>query len=216
MKKILVLSVLFLVPIIAYLFFASGVHNFAKLPVLTNEVKDVSGLETFQDSIVTFQDKITVVGFFGSNLEAIKGNTFNLDQKILKKYYEFHDFQFVVVVPESARPQVNKFVAEFEEVTNTQYWNFVYGTPEQVQEVFESLQTNLVLDQSLHTPFVFVVDKEKKLRGRSEDQKDGALYGYDSRSVFELGSKMNDDVKIILAEYRLATKKNYPTKKRRL
>ena len=42
MKKAFVLIILFVFPIVAYLFFASGVHNFGKLPVLTENVKDVS------------------------------------------------------------------------------------------------------------------------------------------------------------------------------
>ena len=39
------------------------------------------------------------------------------------------------------------------------------------------------------------------------------VYGYDSRSVAELSDKMNDDVKVILAEYRLALKKNNAERK---
>jgi hypothetical protein len=34
------------------------------------------------------------------------------------------------------------------------------------------------------------------------------LYGFNSQSVAEINNKMVDDVKIILAEYRLALKKN--------
>jgi hypothetical protein len=55
---------------------------------------------------------------------------------------------------------------------------------------------------------VFIVDKDQNLRGRTDDEDKGILYGYDSRSVSELNNKMNDDVKVILAEYRLALKKN--------
>jgi hypothetical protein len=83
----------------------------------------------------------------------------------------------------------------------------VYGTPKEVSEVFNSFQTNLQLDENLHTPYVFIIDKDENLRGRDTDEDKGMLYGYDSRSVSELNNKMNDDVKVILAEYRLALKK---------
>lgn len=207
MKKFLVLAVLFLVPILAYLFFASGVHNFGKLPVLTPGVKDISHLQSEADSTITFHDKISIVAFFGNDLQALKGNTFNLDQKILEKYYGFDDFQFVLVLPHEARTQATRFVEEFHAFTNSQNWNLVYGTGDEVKEIFESFNTNHSLDSNYQTPYVFIVDKEASLRGRDDDEDKGILYGYDSRRVAELNSKMNDDVKVILAEYRRAMKK---------
>jgi len=207
MKKFLILGVLFLLPIVAYLFFASGINHFAKLPILTEQVEDISNLEFRSDSLVSFQDKISVVAFFGNDPESLKGNTFNLDQKILQKFYGFQDFQFVVVLPESAKGDVNSFVQEFEGITNSQHWKFVYAPPALVMSVFNSFKTNLQLDENLQTPYVFLIDKDRNLRGRDEDEDSDLLYGYDSRSVSELNNKMNDDVKVLLAEYRLALKK---------
>ena len=109
MKKFLVLLVLFALPIIAYMFFASGQNNFAKLPVLTPEVNDVSKFESLDGELISLEDKISIVAFFGKDLDNLKGNTFNLDQKILEKYYEFKDFQFVVVLPLEAREEAKKF-----------------------------------------------------------------------------------------------------------
>ena len=53
---------------------------------------------------------------------------------------------------------------------------------------------------------MFIIDKKGFLRGRNDS--DGIKFGYDMRSVAELNNYMVDDVKIILAEYRLALKKN--------
>ena len=207
MKKFIVLAVLFLLPILAYLFFASGVHNFGKLPILTKEVKDITHLNSGDETPISFQNKISIVAFFGNDLGALKGNTFNLDQKILDKYYGFEDFQFVLILPEEARDQSAQFVEEFKAFTNSQNWNLVYGTGDQILEIFESLKTDLKLDSNFQTPYVFIIDKEAILRGRDDDEDKGLLYGYDSRRVAELNSKMNDDVKVILAEYRRALKK---------
>lgn len=206
MKKFLVLGVLFLLPIVAYLFFSSGINNFAKLPVLTEKVKDIRDLENNRDSIVSFQNKISIVAFFGNDLAALKGNTFNLDKKILEKFYEFDDFQFVIILPKEAKPQAQQFVSEFNNITNSSYWSFVYAEPQEIKDIFKSFKTNLELDSNLQTPYVFIIDKDSNLRGRDDDEE-GLLYGYDSRSVSELGNKMNDDIKVILAEYRLALKK---------
>ena len=58
------------------------------------------------------------------------------------------------------------------------------------------------------TPNFFIIDKDLALRGRTDDEDEGIKYGFDTSSVAELNNKMVDDVKIILAEYRLALKKN--------
>jgi hypothetical protein len=90
----------------------------------------------------------------------------------------------------------------------------VYATPDKVKEVFNSFQTPHKLDEDTYSPYVFIVDKDGNLRGRDDDEDHGKLYGYDSRSVAELNNKMNDDVKVILAEYRLALKRNNPDRKK--
>jgi hypothetical protein len=64
------------------------------------------------------------------------------------------------------------------------------------------------LDATLSSPYVFIIDKDKALRGRDDDEDIGTLYGYDARTVAEINNKMEDDIKVILAEYRLALKKN--------
>lgn len=207
MKKFFVLIVLFALPIIAYLFFSSGQNNFARLPVLTENVKDISSLESMDGTEISFKGKISVVAFFGEEPEDIKGHTFNLDQKILEKFYEFKDFQFVIVLPESAREKTREFVKEFESVSETQHWNFVFGSDKEIAAIYNSFNSGLQLDENHFSPYVFIIDKEGNLRGRDEDEDYGKMYGYDAASVAELSNKMTDDVKVILAEYRLALKK---------
>lgn len=208
MKKFFVLAVLFLLPITAYLFFASGVNNFAKLPVLTEGVANITDLSTATDSTASLEGKISVVAFFGNDPEDLQGNTFNLDQKILRNFYGFKDFQFLIILPEEAREEAIQFVEDFEDITDPSQWKFVFGSREDVKEIFKSFKTDLKLDENLQTPYVFIVDKDLNLRGRLDDEDMGKMYGYDSRSVFILNSKMKDDMKVILAEYRLALKKN--------
>ncbi|MCL6216804.1 hypothetical protein [Zunongwangia pacifica] len=207
MKKFFVLTVLFALPIVAYLFFASGKNNFARLPVLTEEVSEISDLSSYDDEPVFLQDHISVVAFFGEKIEDLKGNTFNLDKKILEKYYGFNDFQFVIILPESARESAADFAKEFEGITNAHEWKFVFGSPEEIKAIFVSFNSPYHLSTESYSPYVFIVDKSRNLRGRDDDDE-GNLFGYDSRDIAELTNKMNDDVKVILAEYRLALKKN--------
>ncbi len=204
MKNKLVLAVLFILPIVVYLFFASGVNNFGKLPILTEKIADISSM----DEVVVLKDKITILGFLGNELENKKGVAFNLNQKIYKRFYEFNDFQFVMVVPLGTENKVAELKAELGNLTDIAKWNFVYGNEEQINIFFDGLKTDLTLDDDLATPYVFIIDKDRNLRGRDNDEVEGTKYGFDATSVADLNNKMEDDVKIILAEYRLALKKN--------
>lgn len=210
MKKTFVLVVLFILPIVAYLFFASGVNNFGKLPTLTNNIMNVSSI----DNTVTFKDKITILGFLGENVELKKGNAFNLNQKIYKPFYQFKDFQFVMILPVGAEDKVEILKKELGALVDISKWHFVFGEHTQINTLFNSLNTDLSLDKELSTPYVFIVDKDINLRGRKKDEDEGTKFGFNATSVAELNNKMEDDVKIILAEYRLALKKNNAERKK--
>lgn len=207
MKKFFVIIVLFALPIVAYLFFASGVNHFAKLPVLNENINDLDDFETFKGEKISFQDNITILGFFGRNPSEYIGNAYNLSEKIYNTYYEFRDFQLVIVVPEEAREEVEAVREELGTIADLSKWRFAFANPEEIETLFSSLNTDLTLDEDLSNSHVFIIDKDGKLRGRSDDEDKGILYGYNSSSVAELNNKMEDDVKIILAEYRLALKK---------
>lgn len=203
MKKTFVLVVLFVLPIVAYMFFASGVTNFGKLSQLTKNVQELNFSSETQ-----LKDKITVLGFLGSNVEDRKGNAFNLNQKIYKRFYEFNDFQFVMMVAPEDKPQVEELKKELATLADNDKWKFVYANSEQINTLFTSLKTDIELDTKNSSPYVFIIDKDLTLRGRSDDEDDGTKYGFNSNSVADLNNKMVDDIKIILAEYRLALKKN--------
>lgn len=204
MKKTFVLIVLFILPIIAYLFFASGVNNFGRLPMLTQNIDEMD----FAEQDVRFKDNITVLGFLGNEVELKKGNAFNLNQKIYKRFYEFKDFQFVMIMPYGTEEGVERLKKELSNLADISKWKFVFSEPEKIKQVFSSLKTDLQLDDNLGTPYVFIIDKERNLRGRTEDEDEGTKFGFNTNSVADLNNKMEDDVKIILAEYRLALKKN--------
>lgn len=204
MKKTFVLVVLFILPLVAYLFFASGINNFGKLPILTEGVLDIP--ENIDK--ITFENKITVLGFLGDNVELKKGNAFNLNQKIYKPFYEFNDFQMVMIMPIGTEDKVHELKAELGNLVDIKNWKFIFIEDEEIKAVFNSLKTNLSLDENLGTHYVFIIDKKKNLRGRTDDEEEVTKYGFKATSVAELNNKMEDDVKIILAEYRMALKKN--------
>jgi hypothetical protein len=183
-----------------YLFFASGINHFAKLPVVTNTVIDVAAFSSEK-----FKDNITIVGFLGLDVSQQKGNALNLNQKIYKRFQEFEDFQFLMVQPKGTEGSCQQLVDELSRSTqvDTTGWKFVFLDPIQIQLVFDRLNTPLELDKTLGSPYVFIIDKDGSLRGRDDNEN----VGYDARSVADIHNNMVDDVKVILAEYRLALKK---------
>jgi hypothetical protein len=204
MKKTFVLVVLFILPIVAYLFFASGVNNFGKLSVVTEGIPELS----FTDSNIKFDKKITILGFLGNDVETKKGNAFNLNQKIYKRFHEFSDFQFVMVVPFGTEDEVTELKEELSNLADVSKWKFAHAEDQAIKTLFAALKTDIQLADDLSTPYVFIIDKDRSLRGRTDDENKGTKFGFNTNSVADLNNKMEDDVKIILAEYRLALKKN--------
>lgn len=217
MKKNLVLFVLFILPIVAYLFFASGVDGFTKLPTITEKVPDLGKWRSHDNESIHLQGKITILGFSGNDVYSKRGNYFNLCQKIYKRYSEFKDFQIVIVAPIGTEKQVDSVMTKLKTVSEMKNMHFVFANQNEIDTFYKSLKLQETLDVNKGTPNVFIIDKEKKLRGRKGlNKKNEEEYkeGYNTSLVSELHNEMTDDVKIILAEYRLALKKNNADRKK--
>jgi hypothetical protein len=204
----IVLGLLFVFPLLVYLFFASGKNNFAKLPILSKGITEIQNLEFQADNPVSLKDQISIIGYWGGSLKNKQAEALNLNEKIYKRFYEFADFQFVFFVNKNRLSQVDSLKRALKEGVGTDLtkWNFIAATTDEIQTHFTSLQTPIKLDQDGSTPYVFIIDKDLNLRGRNDDEDSGTLYGFDARSVAQINKKMIDDVKVILAEYRLALK----------
>ena len=204
--KKLVLGLLFVFPLLVYLFFASGKNNFAKLPILSEGVAELSMSK--HDNSPMLQNHISIIGYWGGSLENKQAEALNLNEKIYKRFYKFNDFQFVVLVDQNRMYEVEALTNALKEGVGTDLsrWNFIPTTAEEIKSHFSSLQVPFNLDQDNSSPYVFIVDKDRNLRGRNDDDDVGTLFGFDARSVAEINKKMIDDVKVILAEYRLALK----------
>ena len=168
MRKYFVLTILFVLPLVVYLFFASGINHFAKLPVLTKNIKDISDIST-----ESLKDKITILGFFGKNIEERYGDAGNLNQEIYKRFNEFKDFQFLMIQPKGTEDLFKELLQEMNRLTETNFqnWKFVSLSDEDLISVFNSLETDINLDSNLGTSYVFIVDRNGNLRGR--DDKEG-------------------------------------------
>ncbi len=207
-KKYLVLGTLFILPLLAYMFFASGVNKFIKLPKLNDTPVNVDGLHSMDGDSLRLKGNISVLSFFGRDIDTSKILAFNLKEKIYDKNKDFNDLQFISFISPGHKDEVSSFKYEIDKTSDAYKWKFVELEQNRMKEVFEALGSDKELSQDLSSDFAFIVGKDGFLRGREDDEDEGIKYAYDMSSIAELDNKMVDDVKIILAEYRLALKKN--------
>ena len=208
-KKYLILSLLFFSPIFIYIFLVSGINNFARLPILTTNVLDIQSINGNIQGI-SLKDNISIIGFWGGDVNLRKSEALNLNQKIYRRFFQFQDFQFVFLTTKDQKTNINNLKEELTRGVGTdlEKWNFIFTDEKEIQKIYNSLKTDIELSEENSTPYVFIIDRDLNLRGRDDDEDIGKLYGFNAESVAELNNKMVDDVKIILAEYRLALKKN--------
>ena len=206
-QKIIVLFALFIVPLIFYIFLQLGTHNFGKLPIISKDVADVSLI----NKTYKFEDKISVVVFLGNDLDLSDAEIFNLNEKVYKKFYGYTDFQVIAFVVDGTQEAVEKIKKRIGINTNLIKWNFVYASGKELEAIHDSFKSDNILDGNFHSSKAYLIDKEKNLRrGKStiKAQENDHLFGYNMKSVAELKNDMHDDIKVVLAEYSFALKKN--------
>lgn len=205
-----VLLTLFALPIIAYLFFLNGEHHFKTLPIVTSDVKELNEFQLISGSATQLKDSVTLVTFLGNQPYDRLGYVSNLNEKIYKKFHQFDNFQMISIVSQNGTGDVQEIIEQMQETTDLKDWHFLTASDQQIKDFFSSFKTNFALNNDLSSNLVYIVDKDLNLRGRLEDEKtaDGVVYGYDTETAAGLNQRMVDDMRVFLAEYRFAFKKN--------
>lgn len=211
MKKNIVLFVLFVLPIVAYLFFASGVNSYTKLPVITKKTAEFGDWNSLNNEKVNLSEKVTILGFGGKNLLQERGNIFNLNQKIYQRYHDFKDLQFVYLCPIGTEKEARKIIDAIKSTTDISKLKFVFANPQEIVGYYKQLHLKGNLDANYGTSMVYIIDKERNVRGRKGDKE--YKEGYDTFHPSDLSNEMLDDFKVILYEYRAALKKNHNASK---
>ncbi len=209
-SKKFVIVVLFALPLVAYLFFLNGEHHFDTLPIVTPNVQEIDDFQLVQGTAAQLKDSVTIITFLGKDPYGRLGYVSNLNEKIYKKFHGFNTFQLISILPESGVEDVEQIVEQMGETTDLQDWHFLKGTDQQVQALYDSFKTNDKLNDDLSSDYAFVIDLDRNLRGRDDDEieDDGVVYGYNTKTAAQLNKRMIDDMRVLLAEYRFAFKKN--------
>jgi len=207
-KKIIVLVTLFIVPLLFYIFLSKGIYKYANLPILTENVTDIKGEETFNEHF-------TIVCFLGSDLSATKGQLYNLNEVIYKRYNKSLYFQTVVIVPPGDEEEIIEVKKRLGTYADASRWKFVIASKEDIVTIFNSFDTPFTLNDNFGSEYAFIVDRELRLRGRKDDEDtaDGKLYGYDMNSVAILKNKMRDDIGIIYYQLKKSKEKELRRKR---
>lgn len=204
-KKRFVLIALFIFPLIFFLVLSTGVVNWTKLPVLTERVQDIPQVDSIQQA--SFKGKVNIVCFLGNDIDYAKNGIFNVNQKIYKEFYGYLAFQAVAIYPIDQEEAVLGLQKKLSQFTDMSKWKFIGMSDDQISQLFNGLGTSESL-ANLYSNKTFIIDKDLKLRGRDQDKDapNGLLFGYNMNSVGELNNKMEDDIKVLLYEYRAAFK----------
>jgi len=201
-KKAFVLSALFLGPLIFYIFLSLGIYHHANLPILTEKVENVKG-------DVSFKNHFSVVSFLGTDIEKSKGGLFNLNEVIYKRYRKSLYFQSVLIAPKGTEDQVETLKKKLKTYTDIENWKFVFMDDKEIKSLFKSFTSPFTINQDLSSEYVFIIDRELRLRGRKDDEDtdNGRLYGYNMNSVNDLKNKMKKDIEIIYYQLKKSIEK---------
>lgn len=208
-KKYTVLVVLFVLPLVTYLFFARAVHSFANLPTVVEKALATNELPSLlEKKSINLNNKINIITFLGDDVATQKAFAFNLKEKIYDKNKSFQDFQVISIVDKNQISEVNDFIYEINLTSDASYWKFAALSFDDAKAFLKKLTNDQIqFDENYQLPYAFIVDKKGDLRGRLDDKDYGEMLGYNMKSIADLNNKMIDDVKVILAEYRLELKK---------
>jgi len=213
-QKYIVLFALFIVPLLFYIFLQLGTHNFGRLPIVRKNVLDVDLI----NKKYQFHDKVSTVLFLGDDLDISNIEVFNFNEKIYKKFYGYTGFQVIAFVVDGQQVAIEKIKKRLSINTNLIKWHFVFTSPQEMTAIYDSFNVAEKLDAHYHSSKTYIIDKENHIRrGTStlKAQEKMKLVGYNMKSISELKDDMHDDLKILLAEYSFALKKNNNSDERR-
>ncbi|MFH4964605.1 hypothetical protein V8G69_06330 [Gaetbulibacter sp. M235] len=223
-KRYVVLGILFFLPVTFLLFLYPATHNYTPLDIVNDSVSDLEAFNSDDGEKILLKNHITVLGFLGENPMDNVIAASNLKELVYDKFKGFKKFQIVIVVPKGTQEAVKKLTKEINSYEDIRFWHFVYGEPEAIQEVYNSLKSNSNLNSNLATNSVFIIDKDLSQRGRIDDRTDNEIvknkpvYGlnsYDCIEVAVIKNKMSEDMRILFTEYRQKRKGNFDSTTRR-
>jgi hypothetical protein len=157
-KKPLVLSVLFFLPVLFLLFLYPSKHNYETLDILQTNIPELYNFKTLDGDSIQLEGHLSVVGFLGDSPMDDATFALNLKELIYDKFLGFKRFQVLALVPYSAEQQVLDLNKELNAFAPLQYWKFAFGTEQAIKEAYTNFKITRPLKLNLSSNHVFVVE----------------------------------------------------------
>lgn len=224
LKRNIVLSVLFFLPVAFLLMLYPAKHNYKPLDVVNENVKDITEFSSDYESDIVLTNHITVLGFLGKNPLTNITMVSNLKELVYDKFKGFKKFQLVLVVPKGSEAEINTLHKEIAKYEDLRFWHYIYGSEAEIKSLYSSLKVENPLKDNLSTDDVFIIDKDLSQRGRLDTRNEKqieekkpitTLSAYNCIEVSELKNMMSEDVRILFTEYRQKRKGKFNSTTRR-
>ncbi len=223
-KRNLVLGILFFLPVVFLLFLYPSTHNYNPLDVVNQNILELDQFSTHSNEPVLLEDQITILGFLGENPLNHAVASSNIKELVYDKFKGFKRFQIIIVVPNGTEEQIEDLKLKINNYEDPKFWHYVFGQPNDIQYLYNSLKSKSVLDTDLSTEEIFIIDQDLNQRGRLDDrnkkeletnQSPYPLYSYNSIDIDDIKNKMSDDLRVLFTEYRQKRKGTFDSSQRR-
>lgn len=218
-KRVVLLAVLIL-PSAIYIALTTGKHNFVHLPIVGPQeegsyhtIPDFAFINQNGDTITQedYKGHVYVANFVFTTCPTICPVMTHQMKRVQERFEQYDDFMILshTVNPDYDRPEVLMAYAQDMEA-DLSNWHFVTGTKKDIYAMAPYYFVNAMEDSVapggfLHSEYFVLVDKEGRIRAREDDQGNN-MGVYDGTNEYEVGLLI-DDIKVLMAEYRLAKKK---------
>jgi len=223
-KRNIVLSVLFFLPVAFLLMLYPAKHNYIPLDIVNENVNEITDFSSDYESEIVLTNHITVLGFLGKNPLSNITMLSNLKELVYDKFKGFKKFQLVLVLPQGVEAEIKTLHKEIAKYEDLRFWHYIYSSEADIKTLYNSLKIESPLKDNLSIDDVFIIDKDLNQRGRldarSEKQIEEkkpitTLSAYNCIDVSELKNMMSQDVRILFTEYRQKRKGKFNSTTRR-
>jgi hypothetical protein len=223
-KRNLVLGTLFLLPVVFLLFLYPSNHNYNPLDIVNENISDLDLFTSQTNESVELKGNITVLGFLGTNPLDHEVAVLNIKELVYDKFKGFKRFQIVFVLPIGAQEDAKKLQNEINNYEDVRFWYYVFGQPNDIQNLYSKLKSNSSLKFDLSTEDIFIIDQDLNQRGRLDDRDKKELksnktiyplFSYNCIDIRSIKNKMGDDLRILFTEYRQKRKGDFDSSSRR-
>lgn len=194
------------------------------MDIVNQNSSDLDFFTSQSKETIELKGNITVLGFLGTNPLDHEVAVSNIKELVYDKFKGFKRFQIVFVLPNGAQEEAEKLQNKINSYEDVRFWYYVFGQPNDIQNLYSKLKSKSSLKSDLSTEDIFIIDKDLNQRGRLDDRDKRELksnkliyplYSYNCIDIRSIKNKMSDDLRVLFTEYRQKRKGDFDSSMRR-